>query len=469
MADVALFGMDAAGHHAVGLCLHALNTLLLFLFLFRLTDARWRSALVAALFSLHPLHVASVAWASERKELLASCLLLLACLAWLRHLRRPGPALNLAALGLFACALLAKSMPISFPFVLVLLDWWPLGRWRPEGGSSPAGFFPPAPLWIEKLPLFLLSAAAGIAVFVAHRTVGAMTPMAVLPLGSRLAYAALAYVRYLGKVIRPIDLSYFYPHPVDFPPWPALIPAVAALALLLAAAWRWRLSRPFLGVGLLWFFGTLIPVIGIVQVGAQSMADHYTYLPLIGIFIAISWGLAALVAAAPNLRWTIVATVLGALASLTIVTSAQVRDWRNDDALYRHALRVNPDNWLAHLNLGASLARRGRVREAVVHFRTSLSLEPKSAETLRNLGLALAQLGDPAAAIPFYFSALQLHPGDPELHVLAGQALASAGRPAEAAAAYQWALRLRPDHEVARRALARLLAGSAPPAPGKEP
>jgi tetratricopeptide (TPR) repeat protein len=192
------------------------------------------------------------------------------------------------------------------------------------------------------------------------------------------------------------------------------------------------------------------------------MADHYTYLPLIGVFVAVAWGLGALAASLPALRRLIAASTVGALAALCLATAGQVRHWRDDDALYLQALAVEPDNWLAHLNLGASLAARGRTREAVAHFRASLALEPESVATLRNLGLALVNLGDPAGAIPWCLAAIRLQPGDPDLHALAGEAFAAAGRTGEAATAFRWALRLRPDHEVARRGLARLPAGPAP-------
>jgi tetratricopeptide (TPR) repeat protein len=477
--DVSLFGLRPGRHHLVNLLLHAANGLL-FLFLFRnLTGALWPSLAVAALFALHPLHVESVAWIAERKDVLSTFFWLLALAAWLRHLRRPAAAASLATTALLALSLMAKPMGVTFPFVLLLLDWWPLGRWRL--GAA-------APLFREKLPLFALAAAASTVAFAAQSAAGAVGRLELLPFPIRLANALVSYVAYLGKMVWPSRLAIYYPHPGEGLPWwrPAL--AALLLAALTIVAIREARRRPWLATGWLWYAGTLVPVIGLVQVGAQAMADRYTYVPLAGVFAAIAWEAAGVVRAHPRLRPA--AAALGVLmaAALLWLTGAQVARWRDNRTLFSHALAITSGNFQAHVGLGIALSKEGRKEEAIGQYREALRLhpefptalknlsrelaasgrldeaeshareaarlEPDRADTLNDLGSILERRGKSAAAMTLFEAALKLDPGQALAHNNLGLALSHAGRHREAGGHYREALRLEPGLAAAHNNLA---------------
>jgi tetratricopeptide (TPR) repeat protein len=442
MLDVQLFGLDPAAHHGVGLGLHALNALLLFLLFVRLTGAPWRSGLVAALFAVHPLHVESVAWASERKDLLSTALALLALLAWLRHLARPSAARLAAVCALFALALLAKPMPVTLPFLLLLLDWWPLGRWSPGSPSTPWRLLPPFALWREKAPLFALSAASAAVTFYAQRAGGAVVPESHITSTYRIVNSLMGYEAYLEKAVWPTGLSFYYRLPPNLPIWwlaAMLLLLGGAILLLLRAARR----RPWLGLGTLWYVGTLVPVIGLVQVGGQSMADRYMYLPLTGIFLMIAWSVAELVERRPAARPFAIAAAVAVLAVFGTLTRAQVAVWRDDFTVSRHSLALDPDNWMAHSVLGIGYMKQQKFAEAKKQFEEALRINP-GAEAYFDLGAATAELGKTDEAIALFRQAIAIKPGFLEPHALLGRLLVAKGQTAEAVEQLRTAVQLDP-------------------------
>ncbi len=473
MLDWQLYGDDPMGHHLTSLLLHLVNALLLFFLLDRLTGEVWRSAFVAALFALHPLHVESVAWIAERKDLLSTCLGLLATLAYVRYARRPGAGRYLPVMLLLALGLAAKPMLVTLPFVLLLLDYWPLRRltWKR--------------VW-EKIPLFALAAASSVVTLVVQRAGGATRSVEGFPLPERLFNAVVAYATYLWKTVWPRDLAVFYPHPgATLAAWKIGLSALVLIAIT-AVAVRARRSRPYLIVGWLWYLGMLVPVIGLVQVGSQSMADRYTYLPLIGLFVIVAWVVGDVLPRPGAARLAVPAAI--ALVALSWSTRAQLGVWRSSETLFEHALAVTERNYVARNNLGLVLAERGLLDEAVTHYEAALSyepdhaplhvnlanarlkqaradeafrhyrraleLDPDSADANYNLGLALARQGRFEEAVARYEKALRAAPEDPELHNNLGSSLARLGAPDEAVEHFTRAIRLRPDYARAHANLA---------------
>jgi tetratricopeptide (TPR) repeat protein len=455
MLDVRLFGLDAGKHHLTSLLLHAANAVALFLLLVRMTGALWRSALAACLFAVHPLHVESVAWIAERKDVLSTLFWLLTLAAWLSYLESKTFVRYVLVLGLYALALMAKPMPVTLPFTLLLLDTWPLGRLTlPLRGSYGAL----AGLLREKAPLFAMAAASCIATFVAQRSGGAVKSLQDFTFAERLGNAVVAYVSYLGKAVWPTALAIFYPHRhVGLLTW-----AVAGSALLLvgatALALRVAARAPYLTVGWLWYAGTLVPVIGLLQVGGQAMAERYTYVPFIGVFIAVAWGLGDLARGSRLARHVVAGATVAALLPLCAVTRAQVGYWADGAALYEHALAVTSDNWLVHNNLGLVLFKRGKTNEAIAHYTEALRIWPDYAEAHYNLGIALGKAGRRSEAIEHYEQALRLRPDLVEVHYNLGNALLEVGRFAEAINHYDQALRLDPDDGEAHNNLGNALA-----------
>ena len=369
MLDCELFGLNAAGHHGMSLLLHLGNVLLLFEVLRRMTGDPWRSAAAAGLFAVHPLRVESVAWVAERKDVLSGLFWILAMGAYARYVREPSLKRYLPVLLAMALGLMAKPMVVTLPFALLLLDVWPLGRLRLEESGWPRRL---GRLTLEKLPLLALSAVGSLVTLRFQTT--SLVSLEVFPWSLRLANVVMGYATYLGKTILPRNLAVFYPIPLAIPAWKAW--AAAALLLVLTALAVWKVRRaPWFLVGWLWFLGTLVPVIGIVQVGRQAMADRYTYIPSIGLFLAICWALPAL---AVGRRWRTAlagATIL-ALLTLTALTWAQVRRWSNSVTLFQHALAVTQGNYVAHLALAKSLVAKGDWAGAAQQYRGALTLRP---------------------------------------------------------------------------------------------
>jgi protein O-mannosyl-transferase len=394
MLDCELFGMDPLGHHLTSLLLHTASVVLLFEALRLMTGALWRSAAVAALFAIHPTHVESVAWIAERKDVLSGFFWMLTLLAWAFYVRQPSRKRYAVVALSLAAGLLSKPMVVTLPFVLLLLDVWPLGRKIRVK---------------EKLPLFALAAASCVVTVIAQS--GAIGMASQFPLRLRLANAVLSYVAYLGKTLVPSRLAVFYPMPTEFPAWKVV---GAALLLVLLTVLALRAAR-YVTVGWLWFLGTLVPVIGIVQVGGQAMADRYTYLPTIGLFLIAVWGLPRIPVWIPI------------LLALAIGTRLQLRHWQDSESLFRHAAAVTEGNFIAHLNLAQIHAERGERGPALEHFRKTLEIRPGMWQAQASLGNTLRRWGRPDKALPHLRNAVRLRPNDPRLR----RALAEAQQEAE--------------------------------------
>jgi tetratricopeptide (TPR) repeat protein len=443
--DVRLFGLRPRGHHAVNILLHAANALLLFGLLERLTGARWRSLLVAALFALHPLRVESVAWVAERKDLLSSLFALLAAGAHARFARRPGRARAAATVLLFAAALASKAMVVTLPFVLLLLDFWPLGRLTRASWRRPL---------LEKLPLFALSAAASAVAYLAQSRAGYTSDY---PVAARLGNAVVGYLRYLGRTFLPTDLAAFYPHAMRALPLWQTLGSLLALAAATFLVIRHLRSRPYLATGWLWYLGTLVPVIGLVQVGQQAIADRYTYLPGVGVALALVWAGGDLARARPFLRLPLAGAAAAALLALAAATFVQVGYWKDPVSLYTRAIEAVPGNWLAHYNLGVHYRNAGRDDLAEEHYRASLRYRGDYAFALNNLGMILAERGETAQAVALYEAAIRSLPGYDDPYNNLGAAFVRLARPREAETCYRAALRLSPASAEARHNLAVLL------------
>ncbi len=431
MLDVELYELAPRGHHLTSLLLHAGSTVLLFLLLRSMTGDLWRSAMVAALFGIHPLRVESVAWAASRKDVLSGLFFLLALLSYLRYVRRRTIAPYAALVLLFACGLMAKPVVVTLPFQLLLLDFWPLGRLgRPRAASL-------LRLASEKLPLFALAAVASVVTYRAQQTGRAMEMLADLPFLSRLANAFVAYTGYLRHVVWPLELVFFYPHPGAGLPVRQVVASALLLALCTVAALLVRRRRPWLAVGWLLYLGSLVPMIGLVQVGSQAMADRYTYLPLVGIFMAIAWTGGEAFAGARRWRPVLAAVAVLASTALMKVTMKQTTYWKDSVTLYTHALAVSSRNWVAEYNLGVALAAAGRTDAAEEHYRRCLSIKPDYGHAHGNLGLLLLDRGLFDEAILHLRESRRLRPGEPVAIVNLAGGLARAGRFGEAATLYQ--------------------------------
>ena len=479
MADCGLFRLNAGGHHFTSGLIHAANAALLFALLLRLTSlcpdasARqaneiWPSAFVAALFAWHPLHVESVAWVSERKDVLSTFFALLAMLAYARYVEESkagSPKFKVYfawSLAAFALGLMAKPMLVTLPFVLLLLDYWPLQRVKSfklkVEGSESHNFQPSTfnlQLLLEKWPFFLLTAAACVVTVIAQQD-AAMVPLQRVPLGLRLENVVTAYGGYLWKTIWPVNLSVFYPLPKHIPFWEVAL-AAAVLAAISILAWAQRGRRPYLLVGWLWYLGTLVPVIGLVQVGDQAMADRYTYFPLIGIFLAATF-LIKDFAAQQQLppRWLgLLAGVV--LAVCLLVTEKQLGYWRDSQTLFSHALAVTKDNALAHLNLGEAFQEQNRQAEALAEYQEVLRLSPSREEAYNNIGRILSDQGKPAAALEYCRVAMELDPRSAPSHDSLGIILVELGRADEALQHFDRALQLDPKYAPAYFQKGRLL------------
>src|SRR5688572_9035884 len=410
MVDVELFGLNAGAHHLVNLAFHLANSLLLFWVLFKMTQQLWPGAVVAVLFAIHPLHVESVAWVSERKDVLSAFFAFLTLWAYSRYAARGRAVDYILVLAFLTAGLLSKPMLVTLPVLMLLLDYWPLGRFS----FSPAGLglFPRRSLRrivLEKVPLLLLALGSRVATIVAQthgRTVASLDQFS---LGPRIANAIVSYVRYFGKTLWPLDLSFHYPHPGL---WPILIVAGALIFLgvvsLAALANARRL--PWLPVGWLWFVLSLGPVIGIVQAGEQAMADRYMYLPLIGLAIIVAWSAHEFLLRRPDLKFPVAAVGTMAALALAFLTRAQTQHWRTSESLSAHALRLNPNNATAHELLAFTLGERGDYPAAIYHYSEALRSRPRNELIHYNLGHVLVKAGDILQATNHFATSLQLSP-----------------------------------------------------------
>ena len=454
MADVQLYGLDPFGHHLTNVLIHAVNALLVLLLFARMTARVWPSAAVAALFAVHPLRVESVAWVSERKDVLCALFGLLAMLAYARSVRAGKTGASPLAAALFVLSLLSKPMLVTLPFLLLLLDFWPLERLSAQDGSLLRKPGPWRRLALEKWPFFLLSAASCAVTLRAQRMGGAMADNT-LALSARLGNAATSYLAYLGKTVAPFSLSVLYPHP-GRAGWTAVLAVAVLGALSLFALSRAR-RLPYVAVGWFWFLGALVPVIGLVQVGWQARADRYTYLPSIGLAVILVWGsvdLARRFQIGP--RWLFAASA-AAVGFLSFLTWREIGYWKDSETLYARGLATTERNHILQINLGIERVRHGSVSEGIDHFRKAVEIQPGYWYGQLTLGAALAGAERPAEAIPYLETALRLHPDSVEGKTALGSALAALGRLPEAAAQLKQAVALEPGSVRARYALAKTL------------
>lgn len=418
MLDRSLFGTRASGPHAANLLLHIANTILLFAVLRRMTGFVWRSAFVAALFAVHPLHVESVAWVAERKDVLSTLFWMLTMLAYVRYTERPGIGKYALVAGLFALGLMAKPMLVTLPFVLLLMDYWPLRRISRDKG------WPFGRLVLEKIPLIALSAASSVVTYVVQQRGGSMAETELFTAGVKVSNALVAYATYVLKMFWPVNLITPYLHrDVHLPLW-QIVASASGLVILSGAILIFGRRRPYLSVGWLWFLGTLAPVIGLVQVGFQSMADRYTYVPLIGLFIVLTWGIADLCS---RFGRATALCGLAVIAVLTPLTWRQAGYWRNGQTLFEHTLAVDPRNEIAHNNLGVYLEERGKLDEAEQHFVRAIEINPQYAYGHLNLGNVYSRRKDFDKARACYEEALESNPGLAEAHANIGNLLAETG------------------------------------------
>jgi len=468
MLDCQLYGLNPSGHHLTNLVFHIASTLLLFLVLERMTGALWRSAFVAALFALHPLHVESVAWAAERKDVLSTFFWMLTMWAYIRYIERPRLNRYLLALLFFALGLLSKPMLVTLPFVLLLLDYWPLGRFhfgrlsadRKPHTSKPLNTGDQKSIVLrlirEKASFFVLCAISGtLTIVAAQRT--ALASLEGYTLGSRIANAPVSFLRYIEKMVWPRGLAVMYPIQKMLPLWKVLGSGLllVCLSLLVIRAAR---KFPYFVVGWFWYLGTLIPVIGIVQAGSQALADRFTYVPMIGLFVMIAWGIPDIL-----VRWRFGKVVLSLSTGLVLlllmtVTNFQLKYWQNNIALFEHTLAVTSNNALIHNTLGAVLAGQGKMQEAVAHCVEALRIEPHYAEAHYNLGGFLATQGKTQEAIAHFAEALRIKADFAEAHNRLGELLATQGKTQEAIAHFAEAVRIKPDYAEAHNNFGIILA-----------
>jgi protein O-mannosyl-transferase len=427
MLDCQLFGMDSGWHHLTNVWIHALSTLLLFAVLRRMTGARWRSAFVALLFGVHPLHVESVAWIAERKDVLSGLFWMLTLAAYARYVARPAPTRYLLALLAFCLGLMAKPMLVTLPAVLILLDLWPLHR----------GF-----RIVEKIPFFVASIAVSIVACVAHQTGGAVATFDVVPLATRIENGVITYVVYVRQMFWPTHLAVFYPYPLQSLVLPAIFAGITLAAVTAVVVYDFP-RRPYLAVGWFWYVVTLLPVIGLIQTGSQARADRYTYIPMIGLSMAVAWGVSEALAPWPKI---VVALATVATASCLVLTWFQVGYWQDDISLYQHAIDAVPDNYLARFNLASDLEARGRTDEAVAQLRAAVRVRPLYVPARAELGQLLALQGHPDEALQELETAVRQRPDDAVTRFRLGSVLGSVGRPKDAAAEFSEVVRRQPDN-----------------------
>ena len=458
MLDYELYGLDPKGHHLTNLLLHAANTALLFLVLSWMTDALWEPAAVAALFALHPLHIESVAWVAERKDVLSTFFWIITMFAYVRYVRSPGYRSYLLLVLVFALGLMAKPMLVTLPFVLLLLDYWPLRRLSIGVSSSNNNLKRPWRLIREKIPLLTLAAGSCLVTLLVQRAGPALQSLEQFSLQDRLANALVSYVKYMAKMIWPGRLAVYYPHPLDHLPAWQIAGAILLLASMTLLVVRKARSHPYLIVGWLWFLGTLVPVIGIVQVGGQAMADRYTYVPLIGLFISMAWGISSVVTRWPRLKTAVSILTVCVISLLTISTWFELHHWKNSIALFEHALKVTSNNQLAHNNLGLALSKEGRIEEAIEHFSKALLITPQYVHAHINLGNAFKDQGNLKKAEEHYRQALSFVPDDATAKNNLGIVIAMQGRTDEAVALFTEVLRADPDNALAHNNMGIVLA-----------
>ena len=458
MLDCELYGLNPMGHHWTNLLFHVANTLLIFFIFQKMTGAIWKSAFVAALFAVHPLHVESVAWVAERKDILSTFFGLLMIIAYYRYVNKPNIAKYLLIILFLSLGLMAKPMLVTMPFVLLLLDIWPLKRLNFSLNQLPDKNSNLMLLIWEKIPLIILAVISIILTFLAQQSSGSVQSLELIPINYRIANALIAYSGYFIKVIWPQNLSVFYPHlGINQPIWKVVS---STLFLIGTCFWAIRASKkyPYMLVGLLWYIITLLPVIGLIQVGAQSMADRYTYIPLTGLFIIFTWGMHDLLS--KNERYLNSILSLSAviiISALSLISFNQVKHWKNSTALFENAINVTDDNWLAHNNLGAELYNKEKLDKSVFHFQEALKIKPLYFSAIYNVGKAYHKKDKLDKAIFYYNNALKIKPEHEDTHNNLANLLFALGKIDEAASHYTSILRINPDNADVHNNLGYLL------------
>ncbi|OQB53030.1 MAG: TPR repeat-containing protein YrrB [Deltaproteobacteria bacterium ADurb.Bin151] len=487
MLDYELFGLNPRGFHLINLLLHLVNTLLLFLVLRRMTKSLWSSAFVAALFAIHPLHVESVAWVTERKDVLSTFFWMLTLGAYSYYVEHPGLKRYVFVLLFFVLGLLSKPMLITLPFVLLLLDFWPLRRFQAikpgdrvqaevpklltsekqkkksktkqitketlEVQKSAAPEYSRSriyPLLREKIPLFILVIFSIIVTYLAAQSAGAVSSTEALPLGIRMGNVFISYSAYIGKMIWPSNLAIFYPYPKLLVPWQIIGSVLLLVAVTLAVIWRAKKS-PYLATGWLWYLGTLVPVIGIVHVGPQAMADRYTYISLIGLFMIAAWGVPDLLKQWRYRKETLLALAVLIILGLSIKTWTQVGYWQNSVTLFDHALKVTDDNWLAYNNRGTAYNGLGHYVQAINDFNKAIEIKPDHADAYVNRGAAYGKLGNYGQAIEDLNKAIAIKPDDAMAYGNRGNAYRGLGNYRQAIEDYSRTITIKPDEAMAYR------------------
>ncbi len=457
LSDFEMHGLDPAGYHLTNLLFHMANTLLLFWVLLRLSSALWPSALVAALFAVHPLHVESVAWISARKDVVSTFFALLVVWSYTAYARKPRVLPYLASLMLFTIGLLAKPMLVTLPFVLLLLDYWPLNRLGHHRAAPPVDLRGRWGVLLEKVPFLLLTVLVSALTLAAQRGAGAIRPAHLFGFSARIFNAIVSYPAYVGNTLWPSGLIPFYPHPGEAIPIPSVLLSLIFLAAVSALCLHLRRTRPYLIMGWLWFLGTLIPVIGLVQVGGQAMADRYTYIPIIGLFVMAAWSLRDLVFAWPKSRAAVVFSATAVVLLLSILSWRQTRHWENSIALFEHTLRFSPTNTVALANLGEAYLVAGRHDEAIEHIQAALALHPRDLGNLRNLASAYRQTDQLEQAEKQLRLAIKLDGTSPRTLNLLGLVLLDQGKDIRARLRFEKALEVDPEFIPAHINLGNLL------------
>jgi protein O-mannosyl-transferase len=448
MLDCQLFGLRAGWHHFTNVLLHTVAGILLFLALAKMTGALWRSAFAAAVFAIHPLRVESVAWIAERKDMLSGVFFMLTLLAYLHYTRLPSLRRYLVVVFVLACGLMSKPMLVTLPFVLLLLDYWPLDRIRGQ-------------FWmrlLEKLPLVALSAISSIATLVAQK--GAVGWTEDLPIFERINNAVVSYILYIWQMFWPARLAVFYPHPENaLPPW-EIIASLLLLICITAVAIALRKQRPYLITGWLWYLGMLVPVIGLVQVGWQGRADRYTYLPQIGLYIAVTWAVADLTASWRRQRTILSVAALLVVGVLSFCAFVQTSYWRDSETLFKRTLAITRNNDVAENNLGIVFLAQGKLDEAISLLQAAVALRPENSPAHENLAKALIQKGEVADALVHYQKLLELQPDNIEVHNIVGTVLVQQHRIRDGVEEWQKVLAIQPDNGNAMSNLAWVFATS---------
>jgi tetratricopeptide (TPR) repeat protein len=460
IVDYTLFGLNAGGHHLTNLLFHIANTLFLFFLLSRMTATLWQSAFVAVIFALHPLHVESVAWVAERRDVLHTFFLLLTIWVYINYVEKPKWFRHICVLLCFILAVMSKPMAVTLPFILLLLDYWPLGRLRiGEKDRGPKPFTAPwlkeirqnvpiSHLLIEKVSLFSIAVVSSLFTLFSVWGIKSLSSLESLSLTVRIENAAVSYIEYILKMIWPNSLAVLYPYPMTFPIWKVVCTTLLLLTITVLVTLG-RRKHPYLIVGWLWYLITLLPVIGLLQAGYQSMADRFMYMPMTGLLIMMIYGISDMYKKWPYKRLTLAALSVSLVITLMVLTRAQVKLWRNSETLFRHALRVTNNNYFIHNHLGAALLKQGNDQEALIHFNRSLEINPYYADAYCNIGVLLLRQDKYREAIPSFIAALKNKPHSVEALTNIGIVLGKYGKVKEAMDYFSEAIRINPNYEEA--------------------